>query len=90
MYQAPYIDAAGLHLPTYAEILEKLETSYKAIFGSDVYLGNDSQDHQWISIVALSLTDAMAALQLEYNNRAPATAIGLFSSSSLKSSGLSH
>ena len=32
-YFAPYIDASGLHLPTYEERLEELTGAYRSIFG---------------------------------------------------------
>lgn len=75
-YLAPYVDSAGLHIPTYLEILEDLIAYYKTIYGQDCYLEEDSADYQWISIVALRIHDALSSIQLCYNNRAPATAIG--------------
>ena len=52
-YRAPYIDAAGLHITTYQEILEDMIADHKAIYGEDVYLEPESQDYQYISIHAL-------------------------------------
>ncbi len=75
-YFAPYIDAAGLHIPTYTDIRDKMIAEAKAIYGNDIYLGNDSADYQWISTVALKISDTLQASQLAYNNRSPATAIG--------------
>ena len=57
-YFAPYIDSNGFHRPTYSQILDNLISNYKSIYGQDVYLGNDSADYQWISIVAYRLNDA--------------------------------
>lgn len=75
-YQAPTITAAGLTIPTYSDILASLLAQFRLIYGQTAYLGVDSADYQWISIVALNLNDAMQALQLVYNARSPTTAIG--------------
>lgn len=75
-YFPPYIDESGLHIPTYTDILEDLIAREKAIFGSDIYLGNDSMDYQYLSVIALKLSDTLQAVQLAYNNRSPVTAIG--------------
>lgn len=75
-YQPPYIDSTGLHLPTYTDILNDLISQFKAIYGQDIYLENDSQDYQMISAFALKIYDNQQALALVYNNNSPATAIG--------------
>lgn len=75
-YFAPFIDAAGLHLPTYADIRDQMVSDAKTIFGNDLYLENDSQDYQLISANAIITFDALQALQLAYNSRSPVTAIG--------------
>jgi uncharacterized phage protein gp47/JayE len=75
-YAAPTVGAAGLTLPTYPDILASLIASYQTIYGQDVYLGIDSADYQWISIVALKLNDAFQTLQLVYNARSPSSAVG--------------
>lgn len=75
-YFSPYIDESGLHIPTYTDILEDLIAREKAIFGNDIYLGIDSMDYQYLSVIALKISDTMQAIQLTYNNRSPATAIG--------------
>lgn len=75
-YFAPYVDAAGLHIPTYTDIRDELVSEAKAIFGQDIYLENDSMDYQYISAVALKMSDTMQAAQLAYNNRSPDSAIG--------------
>lgn len=75
-YFTPYIDEGGLHVPTYPDIRDHLIEQAKLIFGQDIYLGNDSQDYQFISIVADKIHDAYQTSQLVYNNRGPASAIG--------------
>ena len=75
-YGAPYIDDAGLHLPTYNDIRDDLVEQFKQIYGQDIYLENDSQDYQMISAFALKTYDTMQLLQIVYNNRSPKTAVG--------------
>lgn len=75
-YFKPYIDEAGLHIPTYTDTRDHLIEQAKLIFGQDIYLGNDSQDYQFISIVADKIHDTYQTAQLVYNNRGPSTASG--------------
>lgn len=77
VYSAPTITSAGLSIPTYLEIRDDLINTAKQIFGNDIYLEQDSMDYQYISAVALKISDDMQGLQLAYNNRSPVTAIGV-------------
>jgi uncharacterized phage protein gp47/JayE len=85
---AAYVDATGIHAPTFADILSYLQTQYQAIYGADVYLGNDSQDGQLLAIFALAISDTNAACIAAYNNFSPATAQGAGLSSAVKINGL--
>lgn len=76
-YEAPYIDESGLHISSYPDILASLIDAMKQIFGSDIYLANDSQDYQLISAFALMVYDTQQALLLAYNNNSPTSAIGV-------------
>lgn len=75
-YAPPSIGPAGLTINSYADILADLQTKFQGIFGSSVYLANDSADEQWLAVLALKIFDENQALQLVYNNRGPATAVG--------------
>lgn len=75
-YLAPFISAAGLVIPSYADIQADLMVKYRSVYGQTVYLGTDSSDYQMISIFALKQSDTMQALQLVYNARGPLTAVG--------------
>lgn len=75
-YFAPYIDDSGLHIPTYQDIMDYLEEQVRLIFGNDIYLGDDAQDYQLLSVFAAKLFDVMQLAELNYNNRSPATASG--------------
>lgn len=87
-YFKPYIDDAGLHVPTYADIRDDLIADFKKIYGEDIYLGNDSQDYQMISAFALKTYDTMQMLQIVYNDQSVKTAVGTGLSSRVKLNGL--
>ena len=75
-YYRPSIDAAGIHVPTYDDIMEYLSEKYREIFGDDVYLGVDSKDRQMLSMFA-KVMDDYAALAIDaYNARSPLYATG--------------
>lgn len=76
-YIAPFIDASGLHIPTYSEIRDDLIGQMKQIFGNDIYIDPDSMDYQQISIFARKIYDSFLLGQLVYNNRSVLTAIGV-------------
>lgn len=76
-YFSPYIDNSGMHLPLYSEIRDQLITEMKGIFGQDIYIEEDTQDYQQISIFAKKIFDTNALALLVYNNRTPITAIGV-------------
>lgn len=75
-YVTPTIDVAGLHLPSYNDILDDLILLKQGLYGSDIYLGEDSTDYQELSVFALKIYDVFQAIRLAYNNRSPVTAIG--------------
>ena len=75
-YFKPYIDGSGYHYPTYNDILEALVNDMQTIYGSGVYLGNDSQDYQMLSKIAEKIYDAYQTGEIVYHSRSPVTAIG--------------
>jgi uncharacterized phage protein gp47/JayE len=89
-YFSPFIDSSGLHIPLYSDILSALTTSYKSIYGQDVYLGNDAADYQWISVIADKLNDVMLSIQEDYNNRSPFTAVGVALDGLVKNNGMTR
>lgn len=75
-YFEPSIDAEGIHIPTYDDIMEQLMTSYRTIFGADAVLRPETKDYQLLSIFAKCLDD-YAALAVDcYNARNPNYASG--------------
>lgn len=85
---APTIDATGIHAPTYADVLDYLQTQYRAIFGSDTYLEPDSKDGQFLAIIAAAINDANSAAIAVYNSFSPATAQFAALSSNVKINGI--
>lgn len=73
-YFTPYIDATGIHVPTYQDIIDYYVAQAKSIFGSDIYLSIDSQDYEMYSILARSAAASMQAAVDSYNSRDPDTA----------------
>lgn len=72
----PYIDNTGLHVPEYADIKTTLESAWRGIYGSDIYLEPDSQDGQLIAVFALALLDTYQAMEQVYQGFSPSTASG--------------
>lgn len=86
----PTIDASGITAPVYADILTYLQAKYAQIFGSDVYLAPDSQDGEFIALLALSISDENSALVAAYRSFSPATASGDALSSNVKINGITR
>ncbi|MCK4883520.1 MAG: hypothetical protein KAS30_01490 [Candidatus Diapherotrites archaeon] len=83
-----FLDAEGLHVPDYIEVLDFLKDAYRAIYGTDVYLEADSQDGQLVAVFALALFDTMQTNAASYNSYSPTTAIGDALTRQLKINGL--
>lgn len=69
-----YVDATGIHYPDYPTVLEFLKGEYRTIYGADTYLDADSQDGQWVAILALAMFDCMQVAGAVYNSFSPLTA----------------
>lgn len=87
---APTLTAAGISAPTYADVLDYLKAQYRAIYGADLYLESDSQDGQFLAVVASAINDANAATLAVYNSFSPATAQGNSLSSNVKLNGITR
>jgi uncharacterized phage protein gp47/JayE len=83
-----WIDSAGYHFEDFPSFLSYLTTSYENIYGDDVYLGSDSQDGQWLGIIAQALYDTAALGASIYNSFSPSTAQGVGLSRVVKINGL--
>ncbi len=71
---APVINQYGATAATYSEVVEYLKEKYREIYGQDVYLENDSQDGQWIGVIARVIADCNAEVINAYNSMSPSTA----------------
>lgn len=69
-----YLNEYGVVFPDYPTVLEQLKQEYRTIYGDDVYLEADSQDGQWIAVMALAMFDTMQVAAAVYNSFSPLTA----------------
>lgn len=69
-----YVDQSGFHYPDYPTVLTYLQEEYRTIYGADTYLEADSQDGQWVAILALAMFDSMQVAAAVYNSFSPLTA----------------
>jgi uncharacterized phage protein gp47/JayE len=70
------IDDTGLHVPSFGDVLNWMVAVYQGIYGIDVYLGNDSQDGQFVSLIALAIHDLNSSVAAAYAAYSPQTARG--------------
>ena len=75
-YFAPYIDASGIHMPTYEDRLQDLLSAYRTIFGQEAELSPAVPDYQLLSVFAKALDDTSALVLQAYNSRNPLYASG--------------
>jgi uncharacterized phage protein gp47/JayE len=85
---AAQVTSTGISKPSYADVLASLTASFQAIFGSNVYLSPDSQDGQWLALLAKAFDDMNNQLIALYNSISPAVAQGVELSSLVKLNGL--
>jgi uncharacterized phage protein gp47/JayE len=84
------IDLTGITVPTYEDVLDYLIGQYQSIYGSDVYLGNDSQDGQLLAVFALAIHDVNSMAAAVYAAYSPQTAQGEGLSSVVKINGIAR
>lgn len=85
---APTIDASGITAPTYDQALEYLQAKFRSIYGEDVYLGSDSEDGQWLGVLAKEFSDTGAVAVSIYRSFSPSTAQDDALSSNVKINGI--
>lgn len=85
---APTITAAGITAPPANDILQSLIASIQGIYGSDTYLGSDSQDGQIIGIFSDAMNDANNGIVVGYYNHSPNYAQGAALSAVVKINGV--
>ncbi|MBO2926642.1 baseplate J/gp47 family protein [Metapseudomonas otitidis] len=87
---APTISATGISAPTYAEVLAYLQQQFRSIYGDDIYLESDSQDGQFLAVIAAAINDSNAATVAAYNAFSPLTAQGAGLSKNVKINGIAR
>lgn len=87
---APQISSTGISGPDYADILAQLQNAYWSIYGSDAVLTADSQDGQFLAVVAQAIYDCGQVAIAAYNSFSPASAQGAALSKNVKLNGLTR
>jgi uncharacterized phage protein gp47/JayE len=82
------IDAAGITVPLYTDVLDYLQQQYRAIYGQDVDLDADTQDGQWVAILAQAINDANLTIEQTYQAYSPTYAQGAGLSAVVKINGI--
>lgn len=85
---APTIDDAGISAPSFEDILLSLQASFQQTYGASVYLEPDSQDGQWIAVLARVIHESNQAAILCFRSFSPTYAQGTNLSSLVKINGL--
>jgi len=87
---APTVDSAGIHIPSYSDIYQSLLADFRAIYGSDIYVEPDSQDGQWIAILAAAFNNSNQAMVAVFQSFSPTYAQGAGLSSVVKINGIAR
>lgn len=83
-----YVDGTGYHFADFPTFLTWLKDQYKAIYGADVYLEADSQDGQFLAVLAQAFYDTAALGGSVFNSFSPVTAQGVGLARLVKINGL--
>lgn len=87
---APTIDATGISSPSYNDIYQSLLASFKGIYGNDIYVEADSQDGQWIAVLAQAIYESNQAAVACFLAFSPTYSQGTALSSLVKLNGISR
>lgn len=85
---APTISSTGISAPVYADIYSYLQQQFWGIYGTDADLDPDSQDGQFLAIIANAINDANSTAIAIYNSFSPATSQGAALANNVKLNGL--
>lgn len=85
-----YIDSTGVHVADYPSFLLWIQGVYRGIYGEDTYLEDDSQDGQFLAILALAFFHIANLVSSTYNSFSPSTAQGIGLSRNVKINGLNR
>jgi uncharacterized phage protein gp47/JayE len=82
------VTAAGISAPAFTDILSTLQAKYQGIFGSDIYIDPDSQDGQFLALLATVISDNNDTAIAVYNSFRPSAAQGAGLASVVKVNGI--
>jgi hypothetical protein len=82
------VSSAGVQAPAFQTVLTYLQTQFQAIYGSDTDIDADTQDGQWLGIIASAINDSNSATVAAYQNFSPATGQGAGLSGTIQINGL--
>lgn len=87
---AAQVTDAGISAPGYADVLQELKIAFWGLYGSDANLAPDSQDGQWLAIIAQAIHDTNQTAIAVYNSFAPGTAQAAALSRMVRLNGISR
>ena len=87
---AATVDSTGISAPAYSDIYQSLAASFQGIYGSDIYIAADSQDGQWLAVLAQAIYDSNQAAIACFQSFSPSYAQGAGLSSLVKINGLAR
>lgn len=87
---AAQITPAGISIPAFEDLIQSLTASFQSIFGSDALLTPDTQEGQWIAIIAAAVNDSNLTAVAVYNTFSPQFAQGVALSILVKINGLAR
>lgn len=87
---APVVTGTGISAPSYNDVYLSLVASFQAIYGSDIYILPDSQDGQWLGVLAQAIYDSGQAAVKVFQNFSPTFAQGVGLSSLVKLTGITR
>jgi uncharacterized phage protein gp47/JayE len=82
------IDGNGIAAPLFTDVLSWLQAQYQSIYGEDINIAADTQDGQWLSVIASAIHDANMTIVDTYNAFSPTYAQGAGLSSVVKINGI--
>jgi len=85
-----YIDDTGYYFADFPAFQTWVNDQYRLIYGDDVYIEPDSQDGQFLAILALAFYETAALGASVYNSFSPSTAQGVGLSRNVKINGLTR
>ena len=85
---APSVDLTGISAPTYNDIYQSLIASFQSIYGVGIYIAPDSQDGQWLAILAKAIHESNQAAIAVFQSFSPSYAQGAGLSSLVRLNGL--